>query len=112
MVYYLDYWIVVVIREWVVVTGQIFWNENLLALFKFENEHLFHEAYFSQDTLNVEDIDEATDRYHKFDLCQLFLDNFADYLVVKFSLSRPLIIHIHAINFYICEDLHAFCFVE
>ena len=112
MVDNLNDWIVIVIRNWIVITSKIFWDENLLPLFELKDEHLFHQTDLSKHAFNVENIDETTNSKHKSYLNKLFLNDLPDYLVVELGLGRSVLVHLFTINFDICKDVNTFRFIK
>lgn len=112
MIHNLNDWIVVMIRDRIVVAGQVARYEHFLTLLELENKHLLHQADFAEDAFDVEDVDEAADSDHEPDLRELFLDDSPDHFVMEFGLGRPLIIHLHSVNFDIGKDVHAFRLVK
>jgi len=112
MVHNLNDWIIIVIRNWIVITSKILWNKYLLTLFKLEYEHLFHQTNLSKHTFNIENINKTTDSEHKSNLNKLFFNNLSNNLVVELCFCRSVIVHLHSIDFNIGKDVNAFRFIK
>jgi len=73
IVHNLDYWVVVVVRGWIEVAGELSGNEYFLALFQLKNELLLDECFLLQDCLDVENIVKTAHSHYKSDFNELLV---------------------------------------